>query len=318
MSGPPEVSVVVPMYNEAGNVVPLVREVRAALDGRHRWELILVDDGSSDDTADRIRACRDRDGRVKLARLARNYGQSVAMRAGFDSARAPYVVSMDGDLQNDPADIPQLIEKLEQGYDMVVGHRKDRWEGSFLSRKVPSVVANGLIRWITGAPFHDNGCSLKGFRRDILDDLPLYAEMHRFLGPLVLCIASPRTTETPVSSRPRRRGTSKYGLSRAPRVLVDLLTLTMLRYARGHPLKMFGGTGLASLVLSGAVLGIAALHPVPGFGASGPSVVPLAVGVTWLGLGLFLSMLGLIGEMLVTGGRDGPSGTRTPAGLQGG
>lgn len=304
----PEISVVVPLYEEEDNVVPLVDEVRDALADGPAWELVLVDDGSSDETAERIMTCSRRDGRVRPVRLARNYGQAVAMRAGFDAARGEFIVSMDGDLQNDPADIPRVVGRLKEGYDLVAGYREGRWEGEYLRRKLPSLAANRLIRWITGAPFRDNGCSVKGFRRELLSELPLYAELHRFLGPIALWGAGARVTQISVASRPRQHGASKYGLSRAPRVLVDLLTVGLLRHARENPLRVFGGAGAACIGTSSGVFlflllpSVLAVLARPAT-ADGPSLVFLTVTLLLLGLGLFLLMLGLIAELVVSGRR---------------
>jgi glycosyltransferase involved in cell wall biosynthesis len=204
-------SVVVPLFDEEENVEPLVGAVQDALDIRASWELILVDDGSGDATPEIGARAAEADARVRLVRLARNYGQTAAMQAGFDQARGSVIVTMDGDLQNDPDDIPRLLTKLNEGYDLVIGYRegrKDRW----LTRKVPSWVANRLIGWITGVRIRDNGCSLKAYRRELLERLHLYSDMHRFIPAVAAATAGARIAEIPVRHHSRLRGTSKYGL----------------------------------------------------------------------------------------------------------
>ena len=296
-------SIVVPLYNEEGNVAPLVHAVQSALAGRQNWELLLVDDGSGDGTADEARrACRA-DPRVQLIRLVRNYGQSTAIQAGFDLARGDVVVTMDGDLQNDPGDIGPLVDKLGEGYDLVAGYRMRR-KDRFVTRKVPSWVANRLIRAITGVPIRDNGCSLKAYSRELLDRLHLYSDMHRFIPALAAGTAGARIAEVPVRHHPRRRGTSKYGLSRVGKVLADLLTITMIRWFREHPLTIFAVGSSLALVMA---LGFGAASLVV-FGSLRPEkanslVFPGAV-LLWLGLSFYLLMLGLIAEVAL---REAPA-----------
>lgn len=292
------ISVVVPLFNEEKCVLPLVREVRDALDGERDWELILVDDGSRDATVERARAAASGDPRVRVVQLARNYGQTTAMQAGFDRARGRVVVSMDGDLQNDPRDIPRLIDKLEEGYDLVTGYRKERQDG-LLTRKAPSWVANRIIRWTTGVPIRDNGCTLKAYRAEILSDLHLYSELHRFIPAVAAATSGARITEIPVRHHPRRFGVSKYGLGRTWRVLLDLLTVTMIRWFRQRPLVMFGwGAGLAAVI--GTAFFLSTLVAVATFAADKASAVVLpGVAILSFGLAIYLLMLGLIGEVAV-------------------
>ncbi|MGH7622120.1 MAG: glycosyltransferase family 2 protein, partial [Gemmatimonadaceae bacterium] len=222
----PDLSVVVPLYNEEESVGPLADAVREALASVERWELVLVDDGSRDGTVRIAESLASADPRIVLVQLARNYGQTQAMQAGFDAARGRVVVSMDGDLQNDPRDIPLLIAKLEEGYDLVAGYRMRR-QDKVITRKLPSWVANRIIIWLTGVRIRDNGCSLKAYRRDLLDQLHLYSDMHRFLPALAAATANARIAEVPVRHHARRFGTSKYGLSRIAKLLADLLTIKM-------------------------------------------------------------------------------------------
>lgn len=292
----PEVSIVVPLYNEEENVAPLVEAVRAALGDRTPWELVLVDDGSRDGTRARVRAAQQQEPRIRLIPLARNYGQTPAMQAGFDHARGRLVVSMDGDLQNDPIDIPRIVAKLDEGYDLVAGYRERR-QDKLVTRKIPSWLANRMIRRITGVDIRDNGCSLKGYRREVLDRLHLYSDMHRFIPAVAASTAGARIAEIPVRHHARRFGKSKYGLTRIAKVLADLLTILMIRSFRERPLALFA-TGAAVALGLAALFELAALAAFRGHsdGAGTPLVLP-GVALLWLGLAIYLLMLGLIGQI---------------------
>ncbi|MCL7982702.1 MAG: glycosyltransferase family 2 protein, partial [marine benthic group bacterium] len=242
-------SVVVPLFNERENVPHLVRAVREALGEGHDWELLLVDDGSTDGTRVAAESAEQADDRVRLLPLARNYGQTAAMQAGFDHSCGRAVVSMDGDLQNDPADIPALVARLADGYDLVAGYRVRR-QDRLLTRKLPSWAANRVIGRVTGVPIRDNGCSLKAYRRELLERMHLYSDMHRFIPAMAMATAGARVTEMPVRHHARRYGESKYGLSRIWKVTSDLITLRMLSGFRGRPLVMFGVGALGSSLLS--------------------------------------------------------------------
>jgi len=251
------VSLIVPIYNELDNIPLLHERVTAALGGwEHDWELILVDDGSRDGSTQRLIELAGRDPRVKLVLFRRNYGQTAAMQAGIDHAAGDVLVTLDGDLQNDPADIPMLVEKLEQGYDLVHGWRQDR-QDAWLSRKLPSRIANWIIARSTGFPIHDLGCTLKAIRREIAADLELYGEMHRFI-PILAHWKGARCLEVVTRHHPRRFGQTKYGLSRTLRVLLDLLTVQFLLHYSASPMKLFGMIGLASGA-AGALAGAATL-----------------------------------------------------------
>ncbi|MGH6916004.1 MAG: glycosyltransferase family 2 protein, partial [Geminicoccales bacterium] len=213
------ISVVVPIYNEAPNILPLVDAVRGAL-ANERWELLLVDDGSTDGTTELAEEVARVDHHVRCLRLARNYGQTAAMEAGFDHARGEIVVSMDGDLQNDPRDILRLVETLNQGHDLVTGYRLKRKDKA-VTRRFPSWVANGLIRRITGVMIRDTGCSLRAYRSAVLRRMVIYSDMHRFIPAIAAATSGARIAEIPVAHHPRRYGSSKYGLSRTWRVLLD-------------------------------------------------------------------------------------------------
>lgn len=316
MATAPEISVVVPLFDEEENVRPLVSAVRSNLGEREPWELILVDDGSRDRTFARAREEARADPRVRVVRLARNYGQTTAMQAGFDEARGRIVVSIDGDLQNDPADIPRLVRKVEEGFDLVTGYREGRSE-ALLRRRIPSWVANRFIRTITRVPIRDNGCTLKAFRREAIQGMRLYSDQHRFIPALAAAMASARIAEIPVRHHPRRFGRSKYGLSRVWKVLVDLLTVTMIRWFRERPLAMFawGAGGFAAV---GAVFSVATLIVILGFRPVKASAMVFP-GATflWFGLASYLFMLGLIGEVaLREARREGAGPPDSPGGVR--
>lgn len=254
---PHRLSVVVPMYNEVENAVPLVDAVQAALAGYPSpWELVVVDDGSRDGTGRALeRRAAEVGPHVRVLRLRRNFGQSAAMQAGIDAARGDVIVTMDGDLQNDPADIPALVAKLlEEDKDLVAGWRQKRQDGFFL-RKIPSRIANQLIRDATRLDFHDLGCSLKAFRASVLREIRLFGEMHRFIpGWLATVTSAERMAEVPVRHRGRARGTSKYGISRTFRVIVDLLAVYFFLRFRARPGHFFGVAGLGVLGVGMGIL----------------------------------------------------------------
>jgi glycosyltransferase involved in cell wall biosynthesis len=295
----PDLSVVVPLYNEEESVRPLVEAVRDALAGHPSWELVLVDDGSRDATAAVAERLVAADSRVVLLQLARNYGQTQAMQAGFDRARGRVIVSMDGDLQNDPRDIPLLVDKLREGYDLVAGYRLRR-QDKVITRKIPSWVANRLITWLTGVRIRDNGCSLKAYRRELLDQLHLYSDMHRFLPALAAATANARIAEVPVRHHARRFGTSKYGLSRIAKLLADLLTIKMIASFREKPLAMFGlsalGAACAGTLFFGAWLWSFTQPPGALEGAPMNAYVFPGSALLCIALAAYLMMLGLIAE----------------------
>ncbi len=302
----PAVSVVVPVMNEEESIFPLVEGVRRALGDATSWELLLVDDGSSDGTAAAIDACAHADGRIRLIQMARNYGQTTALQAGFDHARGSAVVSMDGDLQNDPADIPLLLAKLGEGYDLVAGYRLNR-QDAWLSRKLPSWVANRVIRRITGVPIRDNGCSLKAYRRELIERISLYSDLHRFIPAVAAATAGARIVEVGVRHHSRQHGRSKYGLSRVGKVLSDLLTIKMIRSFRERPLALFGPGALVAGLFGLFFVGAAAFSIATFSQAKANAFVLPAIGAVFLALSWYLLMLGLIAEVAVREGRtDNP------------
>jgi glycosyltransferase involved in cell wall biosynthesis len=259
MSQPPGISVVVPLFNEKENVDALHAEIVSAMSsaGAGAWEVVYVDDGSTDGTHERLVAARrSHPDLVSVIRLRRNFGQTAALAAGFNHARGGIIVTMDGDLQNDPADIPRLLEEIGRGLDVVSGWRRKRVD-PFLSRRLPSRAANWLIGVVTGVALHDYGCTLKAYRREVVEQMTLYGEMHRFLPAQAHWVGA-RIGEIPVHHRPRTRGKSKYGLWRAYRVLLDLVTVRFLGAHGTKPLHAFGALGCAFGALGVLTIGILA------------------------------------------------------------
>jgi len=245
-----KVSVVVPVFNEGESLRKLVAELQQVLDGDGlSYELLLIDDGSTDSSPSLLKELAADSPRIKVILLRRNFGQTAAMAAGFDHARGEVIVPMDGDLQNDPRDILNLLAKLDEGYDVVSGWRKDR-KDKFLSRRLPSILANALISRMTDVSLHDYGCSLKAYRREVLSGINLYGELHRFVPALASQFGA-KVAEIPVNHRPRVAGTSKYGIDRTLRVVLDLLTVKFLLKYSTRPMQLFGRWGVWTLVLAG-------------------------------------------------------------------
>ena len=240
-------SIVVPIYNEQDNIDELYLAITRALDKNDaEYEIIMVDDGSSDGSFSALQRIAAQDRRLKVIRLRRNFGQTAAMSAGFNAASGAIIIPMDGDLQNDPADIPRLIAKLDEGYDVVSGWRRDR-KDTFITRKIPSMLANALISSLTGVHLHDYGCTLKAYRREVLDSINLYGELHRFV-PALASQYGAKVTELPVNHFPRLHGVSKYGISRTLRVVLDLMTVKFLLAYSTKPIQLFGKWGIYTLL----------------------------------------------------------------------
>jgi len=295
--GRPELSIFLPVYNEEPNLPPLHARLDEALTALDRTaEIIFVDDGSTDGSLKVLREIARRDPRVRVVALKRNYGQTAAMAAGIDAAQGQVLIPMDADLQNDPIDIVRLLEKLDEGYDVVSGWRKNR-QDKVVTRKIPSMLANRLISFIGGVPLHDYGCTLKAYRLESLSSVRLYGEMHRFI-PILASWEGARVAEIPVAHHPRTMGKSKYGLSRTFKVVFDLMTIKFMASYQTKPIYIFGTFGMIAIALS-LIAGIWAtvlkifegvsfiLTPLPVI-----TVVMLAIGVQFL-------LMGLLAEMLV-------------------
>ncbi len=293
---PPALSVVVPLYDEEDNLGPLHHALTEALRGRE-YEIVYVDDGSTDRSQEHlVRLAQADAAHVRVVELRRNFGQTAAIAAGIDHASGDVIVLIDADLQNDPADIPMMLDKIAEGYDVVSGWRKRRKDG-FLTRTLPSRMANGLISLVTGVRLHDYGCTLKAYRREVLHGFRLYGEMHRFI-PAYAGAVGARIVEVPVNHRPRMHGKAKYGLERTVKVVLDLLTVKFLISYAAKPIYLFGGTGIALIVPSSLVLLFLLVRRL----ALGVSVLgsPLFSTSTMLMILGFQSILmGLIAELLV-------------------
>ncbi len=296
MSLPLELSVVIPLYNEAESLPELVEQLLKVLRPMEEsFELVLVNDGSTDSTSDVLESISKKTSEVVGVLLRKNYGQTAAMAAGFDVATGKVVVSLDGDLQNDPADIPVLLAKLREGYDLVSGWRYDRQDAA-LQRKLPSRIANRLIGRVTGVRLHDYGCSLKAYRSEVLADMRLYGELHRFL-PALASIEGARITEVKVNHRARQYGNSKYGIDRTFRVLMDLLTVWFMNSFLTRPMYVFGFGGLVAI--AGSLLASFYLFSIKLLGediANRP-LLTLAVVMGLAGVQLFC--FGLLGELQI-------------------
>lgn len=291
-----DLSIIVPIYNEEKNIRPLYWALKESLDPLNKsYEIILVDDGSTDSSAHTLNELREKDNKIVVISFRKNFGQTAAISAGFDHARGRAVVTMDSDLQNDPKDIPLLLEKLKD-YDLVCGWRKER-KDPFLTRLLPSRLANSLISWVTGIKLHDYGCTLKAFRGEVVKNLRLYGEMHRFI-PAVASWMGVSITEVAINHHPRKFGKSKYGLSRTIRVLLDLITVKFLLSFSTNPIQIFGllgtilgGSGfLISLYLAFSKIFLG--HPI----GTRPL---LLLGVLLIVVGVQLVILGLLAEMMV-------------------
>ena len=292
----PELSIVIPVHNESPNIKPLYEELTQVLGQYGRsYEVIIIDDGSTDDTFEQLSGLQARDHRLRVIRFRRNFGQTAAFAAGFAHARGRLVVTSDGDLQNDPRDIPAMVTLIDQGHDIVCGWRKDRKDTLF-TRRVPSVLANKLISWATGVELHDYGCSLKVFRSEVVKPLRLYGEMHRFI-PAIASQIGVKIAEMVVNHRPRRAGSTKYGLGRTVRVILDLATVKFLLSYSTRPLQIFGLLGL----ITGGVgaLITAYLAYIRLFTTQGIGDRPLLLlGVMLVFIGVQLLTFGLLAEVM--------------------
>src|SRR5262245_21399557 len=288
-------SIVVPVKDERDNIDPLYRQVKDVLRDGFAWELVFVDDGSTDGTFEELSRVAAMDSRIKVVRLRRNFGQSAAMQAGIDASSGELVVTMDGDLQNDPADSPLLVAKLDEGYDMVLGERAKRRDS--LTRTVPTRLANAIIRKVTGIPFRDFGCTLRVIRADVARNLRIYGEMHRYI-PVLANNLGARIAQIPVRHHPRKAGKSKYGMGRIVRVTLDLLTIKFMSGYLTRPMHFMGGIGLLFFFL--AFVSLVTTVLMKRFGGHWMTGNPLLYLSIMLGLvGTQMLSLGLLGEVMM-------------------
>jgi glycosyltransferase involved in cell wall biosynthesis len=293
----PDLSLIIPFFNEEENIDALYEEIINVMEAIERpYELVFVNDGSRDATSMKLQNISDVDSNVIVIELLRNFGQTAAMMAGFDHAKGSIVIAMDGDGQNDPAEIPKMLAELEKGYDVVSGWRKDRQDDN-LTRKLPSKIANSLISKISGVHLHDYGCSLKVYRRDIIDGIRLYGEMHRFI-PIYAAWQGGRIAEIPVHHRPRTRGESKYGLERVFKVILDLLLVLFMERFMTKPIYVFGGFGLLLLFISlTTAIGAVGLRLFADISfISTP--LPVLTG-TFFSTGVICVLMGLLAELVI-------------------
>ena len=294
---PPRISVVIPLYNEEEAVDELYRQLTAALEAYGApYEVIVADDGSADGSFAKLAAIHERDPRWRIIRFRRNFGQTAGFVAGFERARGEVIITIDADLQNDPADIPKLMAKIDEGYDIVSGWRVDR-QDTFLTRKLPSMMANRLISRSTHVRLHDYGCSLKAYRADVLKSINLYGELHRFI-PAVASAYGVRVAEVQVNHRAREHGQSKYGISRTFRVLLDLMTVYFLLGYSTRPIHVFGGVGLISFGL-GVLMGLYLTFIKFALGQDIGTRPLLLLAVLLILLGVQMIAMGLLGELII-------------------
>ena len=291
-----DISIIVPVYNEAEALIEVCQGVRRELTQMGiTWEMIFINDGSTDSTDSILNRLAEEDQRVRVIHFKRNLGQTAAMMAGFDHARGEVIIPLDGDGQNDPADIPKMLEALNQGYDVVSGWRKDR-QDNYIQRNVPSILANKLISFVSGVPLHDFGCSLKAYKRHVVEGIRLYGEMHRFL-PIYASWHGAKIREVVVNHHPRRTGSSKYGMERVVKVLLDLLVVKFLDRAAAKPMYVFGGCGIFSLAISlFTFLWMLMLKIIRGTSFI-ETPLPLIVVVTFM-IAMMCILLGLLAEMI--------------------
>ncbi len=293
----PLISVVIPLYNEEEAIDELYRQLTAALEAYGApYEVIVADDGSTDGSFEKLSAIHQRDPRWRIIRFRRNFGQTAGFSAGFDRARGEVILTIDADLQNDPADIPKLMAKIDEGYDIVSGWRVDR-QDTFLTRKLPSMVANRLISHSTNVQLHDYGCSLKAYRAEVVKNINLYGELHRFI-PAMASGYGVRVAEAPVNHRAREYGKSKYGISRTFRVLLDLMTVYFLLGYSTRPIHVFGGVGLISFGL-GVLIGLYLTLVKFALGQDIGTRPLLLLAVLLILLGVQMIAMGLLGELII-------------------
>lgn len=290
----PTLSVITPIYNEAEGISMLFGKLRQALSS-YTYEIIAVNDGSRDNSWEELKKEAAHDKNTKIINLKRNYGQTAAMNAGIQHSTGDIIILIDSDLENNPDDIPLLLKKMDEGYDVVSGWRQNRWKGQFLTRKLPSLLANGLISYISGVFLHDYGCTLKAYKRDIIKDVKLYGQMHRFI-PIYCKWQGGRITEMPVRYEHRKFGKSNYGLFRIHKVLLDLVLIKFLDKYMYRPMHFFGGAGILSLFATFLAIALAVYFKVTHQKDFVQTPLPIIASI-FLMIGILMILLGIIAEM---------------------
>ncbi len=295
---PVNLSVIIPAYNESRSLPYLMEALHQVLSTfSGTYEVIFVDDGSHDETPAVLRDLVQQYPYLKAIRLARNYGQTMAIWVGIQEAQGEIVVLMDADLENDPADIPRLLQKINEGYDVVSGWRKERWKGQWFTRRLPSLIANKLISWLSGVHLHDYGCTLKAYKREVISSIRLYGRMHRFI-PIYAKWEGGRITEIPVRYQLRRFGKSHYGMMRIVSVLLDLIVILFLDRYLQRPMQFFGGAGLMSIALGGITFLWALYYKLAGFKDLVQTPLPVFT-VLFISIGVVMILMGVMAELLI-------------------
>lgn len=290
-----DISIVIPVYNEAENIAPLIEKIEESFEGiGKKCEVIFIDDGSTDNSVAILKKACSSKNNFKLIQFRKNFGQTAAISAGFDHSMGDTIITLDSDLQNDPADIPILLKKMDEGYDVVSGWRKDR-KDNVLTRNIPSAIANWIIGIATGVKLHDYGCTLKAYKKEIIKDVSLYGDLHRFI-PALAAFEGAKISEVPVNHHARKFGVSKYNLSRTWRVLFDLLTVSFLRRYKTRPLHIFGRIGLIAFVLGFLISGYLTLQKII-LGIELAKRPLLILGVLLILAGIQILSLGIVAEM---------------------
>ena len=292
----PYLSVIVPIYNESKSIPILFDALEGAI-GQYDYEIIAINDGSKDDSLAQLRAVCQRNERVKAINFKRNFGQTAAINAGIQHASGDVLVLIDSDLENDPNDIPNLVNKLDEGYDVVSGWRQNRWKGEFLTRKLPSMTANKLISSISGVPLHDYGCTLKAYRADVIKDVVLYGQMHRFI-PVYCAWQGGLVTEMPVNYQPRRFGKSNYGIFRTYKVVLDLVLIKFLEKYMQRPIHFFGGAGILAFIVAFLATLLAAYFKLTGQKDLVETPLPTIASMFFI-VGVQMVLMGVMAEILM-------------------
>lgn len=291
-----KLSIILPIYNEAQSISPLFTKLNDVLQ-IYEYEIIAVNDGSKDNSWEELKKMATSDTRIKLINFKRNFGQTAAINAGIQNSTGEIILLIDSDLENDPADIPLLLDKMHEGYDVVSGWRKNRWQGNFLSRKLPSLIANKLISKISGVYLHDYGCTLKAYKRDVIKDVRLYGQMHRFI-PVFCKWQGGQVTEIPVSYTPRPYGKSNYGLFRIYKVFLDLILIKFLDKYMQRPIHFFGGAGILSFILTLFTSGLALYFKITHQKDFVQTPLPTMAAMFFI-VGVLMVLMGILAEILM-------------------